>query len=148
MCPTRPAKAGLTRVPVAIAMSLLAACANQATSPANAGAGKAAPRVVHSGLRQLLNFYSSIAPTCESNGYPQVSLVSPPHHGQVSIERGQNYPNFVSANVRSVCNKNLSPSIQVYYRSVASFKGRDSFMVRVQYPDGGIVMDAFDLEAR
>ncbi|HEY2144976.1 MAG TPA: hypothetical protein VGH12_02820 [Steroidobacteraceae bacterium] len=148
MCRAEPANAELTKAALAIAMSLLAACANQAPSPAKAGAGKAAPRIVHSGLRQLINFYSSIAPTCESNGYPQVSLVSPPHHGQVSIERGQNYPNFVSANVRSVCNKNLSPSIQVYYRSVASFQGRDSFMVRVQYPDGGIVMDPFDLEAR
>jgi hypothetical protein len=146
MYPAGPAKAGRVAA-LAIALALLAACAHQA-SPAKAGAGKAPPRIVHSGLRQLINFYSSIAPTCESNGYPQVSLVTPPHHGQVSIEGGQNYPNFVSANVRSVCNKNLSPSVQVYYRSVAKFQGMDSFTVRVQYPDGGIVMDVFNLEAR
>src|SRR5271170_7470708 len=146
MYPADPVKTGQAAV-FAITLSLLAACANQAI-PAKAGAGKPAPRIVHSGLRQLINFYSSIAPTCESNGYPQVALVNPPHHGQVSIEEGQNYPNFVSVNVRSVCNKNLSPSVQVYYRSVANFHGRDSFTVRVQYPDGGIVMDAFDLEAR
>jgi hypothetical protein len=148
MYPAGPATARLAKAALAIILSLQAACANHASSVAKTSAGQVPPRAVHSGVRQLINFYSSIAPTCESNGYPQVVLFSPPHHGQVSIERGQNYPNFVRANVRSACNQTLSPSIQVYYKSVANFHGADSFAVRIQYPDGGILTDTFNLEAR
>jgi hypothetical protein len=131
----------------AILVLLCAACANHASAP-KPGAGKAPPRVVHSSVRQLINFYSSISPSCESNGYPQVALLREPAHGQVSIERGQNYPNFVRPNVRVACNQTLSPSIQVYYRSVANFHGADAFAVRIQYPDGGILTDTFNLDVR
>ncbi|HEY2677909.1 MAG TPA: hypothetical protein VGI65_13135 [Steroidobacteraceae bacterium] len=148
MYPAGPAIARLAKAGLAIILSLLAACANHASDAAKSSAGKAPPRVVRSGARQLINFYSSIAPNCESNGYPQVALFIPPRHGQVSIERGENYPNFVRANVRSACNQTLSPSIQVYYRSVANFHGTDAFSVRIQYPDGGFLTDTFNLDAR
>ena len=93
-----------------------------------------------------MGFYYTIFPTCESEGYTEITVVKAPKHGRVSSDQGQDYPNFARDNVRWECNRKLVPSTQVFYQSDAGFQGKDAFSITVRSPSSGVRTDYYDVQ--
>lgn len=137
--------------------SLLGACASEAPkSPApsaqasNAGTSTGGPAVrgVHSGEKDKIDFFYSTFPTCESEGYPEVTVTKPPSHGKVFTEQGQDYPNFARDNVRWECNKRLVSSMGLFYQSDPGFTGNDSFVVKIRFVSSAVRSVTYAIEVR
>lgn len=111
-------------------------CADQASSAQHPS--YSLHKGVHSGLKERVDFYYSVLPTCEIAGYPDVRIRKAPVRGKVSIEKGEGYPTFAKDNVRWDCNRKLVGSTQVYYQSNSEFHGNDSFTIEVWFPDSTI----------
>jgi hypothetical protein len=133
---------------------ILMACATPATSPsvtsatvpavATAGAGTNAATAAHaatpihkatdSGAKQGVDHFYAVDPTCEIEGYPEMKVLTPPNHGEVSSSKGQTYPNFNKDNVRNACDAKLIGSTQIFYQSVPDFHGKDAFTIEIRFP--------------
>jgi hypothetical protein len=133
---------------------ILMACATTATSPsatsaavptiATAVAATNAATAAHaatpsqkatdSGARQGIDHFYAVAPTCEIEGYPEMKVLTPPSHGEISSSKGQTYPNFNKDNVRYVCNARLVGSTQIFYQSAPDFHGKDALTIEIRFP--------------
>ena len=133
---------------------ILMACATPATSPSTTSAAvptvattgaatntstephTAAPnqKATDSGARQGVDHFYAVAPTCEIEGYPEMKVLAPPSHGEVSSSKGQTYPNFNKDNVRNVCDAKLVGSTQIFYQSAPDYHGKDSFTIEIRFP--------------
>ena len=95
-------------------------------------------RGVHSGMRERVDFYFSVLPTCEISGYPEVRVLRAPRSGNLSVEKGEDHPTFPKENVRWDCNRKLIGSTRVFYQSNPGFHGNDSFYIEIRWPDATI----------
>ena len=103
-------------------------------------------RAVHPGERSKLDSFYTVFPTCESEGYPEITVTTAPKHGHVSSGPGQDYPSFAKDNVRWDCNRKLVPSTEVFYQADAGFQGKDSFSIAVRFPTSGYRAVSYDVE--
>jgi hypothetical protein len=138
-------------------VSLIGACASEAPKapappPQAPSAASSTPgptvRGVHSGEKDRIDFYYSINPTCESEGYPEMTVTKPPSHGRVFTEQGQGYPNFGRDNVRWDCDRRLVPSMDIFYQSDPGFTGNDSFAVEIRFVTSYVRSVAYAIEVR
>ena len=125
---------------------LLIGCVNQIPGPTPSGGPH--QRGVHSGEKDSIDYYDSVYPTCESQGYPEVTVVRAASHGAVSSAPGVDYPNFPRDNVRYECNRKLVPSTQVFYQSSPDFHGKDTFTIEVRFPDSSLRTVGYVVEVR
>jgi hypothetical protein len=84
---------------------------------------------VVSGERQRINFISVLNPDCSSAGYVTVRIIMPPAHGELTTEKGIDYPSYPQANQRYQCNLKKVPLVNVYYRSVPGYVGVDTVTI-------------------
>lgn len=101
-----------------------------------------------SGQKDKVEAYFSLTPTCESKGYAIVIVVRRPSHGTLSIETGQDYPQFAEETAQYGCDRQLSASTEVFYRSYVGFRGNDSFELEVLWPDRYVRRISYVLEVR
>ena len=124
-----------------IALFLVTACLGTGCATDGARAQKPSyteHRGVHGGMRERVDFFFSVLPTCEISGYPEVRVLRAPRRGDVSVEKGEDYPTFPKENVRWDCNRKLTGSTRVFYQSKPGFHGNDSFYIEVRFPDATI----------
>ena len=131
-------------VTLVLGLCLVGGCTSEGTQ--TAGTAKPIIRGVHTGEKTKVGFYYTIFPTCESEGYTEITVVKAPKHGRVSSDQGQDYPNFARDNVRWECNRKLVPSTQVFYQSDAGFQGKDAFSITVRSPSSGVRTDYYDVQ--
>jgi hypothetical protein len=109
---------------------LLTACVtiNEKTAePGGAPAGQTQQvRGAVTGQKQLIVSFYATAPDCTSLGYPTLKLAKPPHHGQVSIEKGTAFATFGKDDPRNLCNGKEVPATVIHYTSEPGFIGTDS----------------------
>jgi hypothetical protein len=148
LTPMGPGEAMRT-VLLGFAWCLLTGCALKADQKP-AGTVQAAPelRGVHSGERDQISAFYSVDPSCLVEGYPEVTIIQAPIHGKVSTDKGEDYPAFTSDNVRWDCDRRLVPSTQIFYQSDPGFRGTDSLVIEVRYPDSHVRPQAFSIEVR
>jgi hypothetical protein len=91
-------------------------------------------RTIVSGERQRIDFYVALNPDCTPQGYVTVRIVTPPVHGELTTERGVDYPNYPKANQRYQCNLTKSPLINVYYKSNPGYVGADTATIEWDSP--------------
>jgi hypothetical protein len=117
---------------------LLSLCGCVVEQPAPIPASSSAPqtmvRTIVSGERQRIDFYVALNPDCTPQGYVTVRIVTPPVHGELTTERGVDYPNYPKANQRYQCNLTKSPLINVYYKSNPGYVGADSATIEWDSP--------------
>jgi len=101
-----------------------------------------------SGQRGKIEAYFSLDPSCASKGYAIVIVVKRPNHGILSIEIGQDYPEFAKDTVQFDCDRQLAAATEVFYQSNPGFQGYDSFEVEVLWPDRYLRRIAYILEVR
>lgn len=115
-------------------LGFVACCVGWAALPWNAQARDY--KVVASGQRVLIDTLASLDPTCRSLGQTEVNLLTAPHGGEVETSLGREYPSYVAANVRSVCDKQRVPATLIFYRASQGFTGPDWFDVEIVFPRG------------
>lgn len=103
-------------------------------------------RGVHTGDRSKVGNYYSVLPTCETDGYPEITVVNAPKHGKVSSDPGEVYTNFARDNVRWDCNRKPVPGTQLFYQSDPGFEGKDSFSIAIRWPSSDLRTDSYDVE--
>ncbi len=128
-----------------IAVIALVAC--ETTTP-KANAPGALMRGVHSGERDRIDYHYDLDPTCQSSGYPEITVVKAPMHGSVSTGQGEEYPNFSHDNVRYECNRKRVSVTEVFYQSNANFHGNDAFTIKVRYPDSNLRTSSYVIEVQ
>src|SRR5260370_23122776 len=115
------------RSPVYMALlGLLSACAavppTAQGSPASSTTATVQRGAV-SGEKQKIAHYIQVTPGCESTGYAVVRVVTPPAHGRVSLEQGEDYPSYNKDNVRYPCDLKKVPGMLVFYTSDPGYVG-------------------------
>jgi hypothetical protein len=93
-------------------------------------------KTVLSGRLDKFDYWYSTNPDCTARGYPDVRVVTPPAHGTITLDKGEDYPFFPDDNVRKACNKQKVPATQTYYQSHPGFSGTDTVEVEVLFPGG------------
>jgi hypothetical protein len=118
---------------ILVAVRLITGCSTDSPKPTYS-----THRGVHSGMRERVDYFYSLQPSCEISGYPEVKVVRAPKSGDVSIEKGEDYPTFPKGNVRWDCDRALAGSTRVFYQSKPGFHGNDTFSIEVRFPDARI----------
>jgi hypothetical protein len=84
---------------------------------------------VVSGERQRIDFISVLNPDCSSAGYVTVRVIAPPAHGELTTEKGIDYPTYPKNNQRYQCNLKKVPLVNIYYRSIPGYVGVDTVTI-------------------
>lgn len=105
-------------------------------------------KVVAAGQRVKMDTLASLDPTCRSLGRTEVNLLTAPQGGQVETLLGRDYPAYVAANVRSVCDKQRVPVTMIFYRASPGFSGSDSFDAEIVFPQGNARRVRYKVEVR
>ena len=136
-------------VSVALGLGLVAAlgafvASRGVTSLDRSGIHKA----VHSGQREQVAFFYDLLADCEVAGYPEVTVDRAPRNGEISTEQGKAYPSYTRENIRFECNRNLQGATLVFYQSDTNFHGRDSFTIRIRFPDATLWTQSYRVEVQ
>ena len=105
-------------------------------------------RVVASGAKQQIGFYTSLNPDCTANGDVNVRVTKQPEHGTAEIVAATLFPNFEKENIRYKCNQHKVRGQQVNYKSAEKYSGSDTLELLVLYPGGFAREVQFDIRVR
>jgi hypothetical protein len=111
-------------------------CGCAITQPASTPASSSTSYTVTvvSGERQRINFISVLNPDCSSAGYVSVRVIAPPAHGELTTEKGIDYPTYPKDNQRYSCNLQKVPLLNIYYRSTPGYVGLDTVTIEAISP--------------
>jgi hypothetical protein len=138
----------------------LSACSNTVTNTVVAaqatgqgvvvkpGTPGVALRGAESGQKQKIWSYVEITPDCVQTGEIKLKTTTPPTNGTITIEDGEDFPNFPKENVRSACNVKKVPAKIVYYTSNAGFTGTDLFTIQMISGMGVLRDDRYSVTVR
>jgi hypothetical protein len=84
--------------------------------------------------RQRIDFISVLNPDCTTAGYVTVRIITLPSHGELTTERGADYPVYPKDNQRYQCNLKKIPLINVYYKSNPGYVGTDTATIDLESP--------------
>src|SRR6266487_628559 len=93
-------------------------------------------RVVASGGKQRLDFYTSLNPDCTISGDIKVRVTKQPEHGTVDTVVTTEYVHYPKENIRSKCNQHRVKGTLVNYKAGEKYTGNDEFDLLVLYPHG------------
>jgi hypothetical protein len=128
-------------------LSLLAACTvpvkvehSAPLTPAEieANAEQTMIKGAQSGEKQKMNYFTGLNPDCTVTGVPKVTFVTQPAHGAMTVEYGEEYPNYPKDNVRYACNTRRVPATVLYYQSTPGYTGKDMAVIEVVFPAGNL----------
>ena len=105
-------------------------------------------RVVESGAKTRIWTTANLNPDCTSRGDYKMGIVQAPAHGQLTLERGEEYPTYPSTHPRANCNKQKVPFAAVTYTSQPGYTGEDFLAVDFSSSDNGASRAAFFLTVR
>ena len=107
-------------------------CGCDVTQPASTPASSSAPPTVTvvSGERQRIDFISVLYPDCSSAGYVTVRVIAPPAHGELTTEKGIDYPTYPKDDQQHQCSLKKVPVVNVYYRSIPGYVGVDTVTIQ------------------
>jgi hypothetical protein len=115
---------------------------------ADAHADQTLIRGAASGEKQKMGRFIGLNPDCTATGVPKVTFVTPPAHGTMTVEQGEDYPNFPKDNVRSVCNTRKVPAVLLYYQSTPGYTGNDIAVLEVVFPSGNLRHQTYTITVR
>ena len=81
-------------------------------------------------------------------GVPTVRILEPPKSGQVTVEKGAGFPNFPANNLRSKCNADRTDGAVITYVPNSGYKGMDTVVADIIYPDGCAKKRRYAIEVR
>ena len=93
-------------------------------------------RVVASGTKQRIGFFTYLNPDCTAGGDVNVRVTKQPEHGTVEMSAGSSFPGYPKENLRSRCNEHKVRGQQVYYKSAEKYVGDDVLDLLVLFAAG------------
>jgi hypothetical protein len=133
-----------------LAVPILAACAGIAV-PQKAFAQtetRSQSRVVPSGEKRQLAFFTSLNPDCTVDGEMTVRIAKQASHGIVDIDRGLGYSAYGRGDQRYACNLSPEEGHRVNYISNGGYVGDDQFEIEVFSPAGRYSLWKYDLTVK
>jgi len=95
-----------------------------------------------------MGYFIGLNPDCTATGVPKVTLITPPSHGTMSTEQGEDYPSYPTDNPRHVCNMRKVPAVLLYYQSASGYTGNDTAGVEVVFPAGNLQHMTYQITVR
>jgi hypothetical protein len=105
-------------------------------------------RVVASGKKQLIAFYTSLHPDCTSRGDADIRITKQPEHGTIETAPATSFPGYPKEHVRFKCNEHKVRGVQVNYKSAEKYVGDDAFDLLVLFPYGVAWEVHYDISVR
>jgi hypothetical protein len=93
-------------------------------------------RVVVSGTKQRIGFFTALNPDCTSSGDVNIRVTKQPEHGTTETGATTNFPNYPKENLRARCNEHKVRGQQIYYKSAEKYVGDDELDLLVLFPAG------------
>ena len=93
-------------------------------------------RVVASGKKVRVSFFTSLNPDCTSRGDTDIRITKQPEHGTVETASEISYPGYPKDHVRFKCNEHKVKGVQVNYKSAEKYDGDDAFELLALFPNG------------
>lgn len=131
-------------LPVIISFAALAGCQ---TVPVGTHSLLSTGRVALVGKPLKLDRFYSINPDCTSIGAATVRVLEAPQHGSISQRDEADFPFFVPANPRSVCNTKRVPTRQLWYTARTAGMS-DRIVVEVIFANGATRNVTFNLSTQ
>jgi len=135
-------------------LGLLSACTAAPGAPPTAQGGSSGStstvvqRGAISGQKQQIAYFIQVTPSCDSLGYAVVRVVTPPAHGRLSTEQGQDYPAYNKDNIRFACDAKKVPATLLFYTSDPGYAGVDSATVEAVFADGGLMRRDYTISVK
>jgi hypothetical protein len=105
-------------------------------------------RVVASGAKLRIGFYTFLNPDCSAIGDVNVRVTKKPEHGTVETVPRMEYPSYSKENIRSKCNQHKVKGTLVNYKTAEKYTGNDEFDLLILYPTGFASEHHFDISVR
>jgi hypothetical protein len=105
-------------------------------------------RVVASGKKQPMGFFTSLHPDCTSRGDADIRVTNQPEHGTVETTPTINFPGYPKEHVRYKCNEHKVKGVQVNYKSAEKYVGDDAFDLLALFPGGYAWEVHYDVSVR
>ena len=105
-------------------------------------------RVIASGAKLRIGFFTSLTPDYSSNGDVIVRVTKQPEHGTVETLVKTDYAYYPKENIRNRCNQHKVKGTQVSYKGAEKYTGNDDFELLVLYPTGIASEYHFDISVR
>jgi hypothetical protein len=93
-------------------------------------------RIVASGGKQRIGFYTSLNPDCTISGNVNVRVTKQPEHGTVETAVTTEYAHYPKENIRSKCNQHRVKGVLVNYKAAEKYTGSDELDLLVLFPHG------------
>jgi hypothetical protein len=105
-------------------------------------------RVVASGKKERIGFYTSLHPDCTSRGDADIRVTKQPEHGTIETAPATSFPSYPKEHVRYKCNQHKVRGVQVNYKSAEKYVGNDAFDLLVLFPGGFAWEVHYDISVR
>jgi hypothetical protein len=105
-------------------------------------------RVVASGKKERLGFFTSLHPDCTSRGDADIRVTKQPEHAAIEIAPTISFPTYRKEDVRYNCNQHKVKGVQVNYKSAEKYVGDDAFDLLVLFPGGFAWEVHYDVSVR
>jgi hypothetical protein len=105
-------------------------------------------RVVASGAKQRIAFYTALNPDCTATGDVNVRVTKQPEHGTVEITTATNFPGYPKESSRYKCNQHKVKGMHVNYKAAEKYTGNDEFDLLILLPTGFAWEHHFDVSVR
>jgi hypothetical protein len=105
-------------------------------------------RVVASGAKQRMGFYSALNPDCSASGDINVRITKQPEHGTVETVSTTNYPGYPKESSRFKCNQHKVKGALVNYKAAEKYTGNDEFDLLILLPGGYAWELHYDISVR
>jgi hypothetical protein len=105
-------------------------------------------KIVLSGERVRLGFAFDLNPDCSSRGEIKTRLLVQPKNGVGETATEKGFTAYAKDDQRYKCNETQSDVHAYYYKSREDFKGKDSLVVEIFYPDGSYRKRIVNIDVR
>jgi hypothetical protein len=105
-------------------------------------------RVVPSGKKSQLGFFTSLHADCTSRGDADIRIIKQPEHGSIETVPTTSFPGYAKEHVRYKCNQHKVKGVQVNYKSAEKYVGDDTFDLLVLFPFGFAWEVHYDINVR
>jgi hypothetical protein len=105
-------------------------------------------RVVTSGAKQRIGFYTALQPDCSASGDVNVRVTKQPEHGTVETTATTLFPGYPKENIRSKCNQYKVKGTLVNYKAAEKYTGNDEFDLLILFPGGFASELHYDIKVR
>jgi hypothetical protein len=105
-------------------------------------------RVVASGTKTRIGFFTWTNPDCTAIGNVNVRVTKQPEHATIELTTAANFPGYPKEHVRFKCNEHKVKGTEINYKSAEKYIGDDASELLVIYPNGFAQEVHYDVSVR